>query len=408
VSSGLARRAALAAALAAVWSLVAYLLWQSKVPSSLRLAHIDPHAYFSRSQLHAAASFSRVEGWLFWATTLAQLAALAVYARIGSRWARESAAGPIGTGMLLGMLGFALVWVVELPFGVVDLWWQRRHHLSHVGYAEFLFGDWLALGAQFVFLCFALAIVMGLARRLGERWWLAAAPVFVGLALLFAFISPYLLSTHRLRDPALLAAARRLEAREHVGHVPIDFEPVHDATSLPNAEATGIGPTRRVVLWDTLVDGRFSRRELEVVIAHELGHLARNHIWKAVGWYALFAFPGAFLIARATRSRGGMGNPEAVPLALLVLVVLGLLALPLENAVSRHLEAEADWQALRATRDPAAATALFRRFVATTLDEPDPSTLEYLLLENHPTIMQRLAMAKAWRERYATSAAQSP
>jgi STE24 endopeptidase len=391
-----AARGALLVALAALWALSAYLLGQTRVPSSLHLPHLNPHAYFSSAQLHTTASFSRVNDLIFWGTTLAQIAALSIYAVWGVRWARESAAGPIGTGMLLGMLGFALVWAVELPFGVLDLWWQRRHDLSSVGYVSYLFGGWFALGGQFVFLCFALAIVMGLARRLGERWWIAAAPAFVGLALLFAFISPYLIPTHRLHNAGLRAVAIRLEAEEHVGHVPIDVQTVRDVTSLPNAEAMGIGPSRRVVLWDTLVDGRFSRPELTIVIAHELGHLARNHIWKALGWYALFAFPGAFLIARATRRRGGMGQAAAVPLSLLVLVVLGLLALPLENAISRHREAEADWMALRTTHDPAAATALFRRFVPATLDEPSPSTIDYLLLENHPTIMQRIAMAQAW------------
>ena len=88
--------------------------------------------------------------------------------------------------------------------------------------------------------------------------------------------------------------------REHVRHVPIVVESVHDVTSLPNAEATGLGPSRRVVLWDTLVS-EFTPREVTVVIAHELGHLAHNHIWKDVGWYALLAFPGAFLVARVTR-----------------------------------------------------------------------------------------------------------
>ena len=90
-----------------------------------------------------------------------------------------------------------------------------------------------------------------------------------------------------------------------------------------------------------------------------------------------------------------------MPLALFVLVVLGLLALPLQNAISRHMEAEADWMALRTTHDPTAAVGLFRRFVPTTLDEPDPSTWEYLVLENHPTIAQRIAMAQAWRLRYS-------
>jgi STE24 endopeptidase len=393
-----AARATIFAALAAGWALAAWLLWRSSVVPSLKLPHLDEHRYFSAAQLRATASFGRftLVDWIL--TTLTQLVVLAVYARKGVRFARESAAGRLGTGMLLGMIGFALVWLAQLPFDIAGLWWQRRHHLTHVGYFTEIFGNWLGLGGQFVFLCLALAIVMGLARKLPELWWMAAAPAFIGLALLFSFINPYLLGTHRLHDPQLRAAAMRLERIEHVRHIPIDVQNVHDVTSLPNAEATGLGPSRRVVLWDTLV-AEFTPREVTVVIAHELGHLAHNHIWKDIGWYALFAFPGTFLIARATRRRGGMARPGAIPLSLFVLVVLNLLAQPVQNAISRHMEAEADWSALQATQDPAGATALFQRFVPTTLDEPSPSTFEYVLLENHPTIMQRLAMVQAWRAR---------
>jgi Zn-dependent protease with chaperone function len=401
LNRGVAPRAALLALLAAVWAVAAWLLWRSTVvPTSLRLPHLDEHRYFTAAALRQAASFGRFTLVLWVVTTLVELAALAVYARKGGRFARESAAGDLGTGMLLGMLGFALVWAVQLPFDVAGLWWQRRHHLTHTSYFREIFGNWLALGGQFVFLCVTLAIVMGLARKLPRFWWAAAAPVFIGIALLFAFINPYLLTTHRLRDPQLRAAAVRLERIEHVRHIPIVVEDVHDVTSLPNAEATGLGPSRRVVLWDTIVS-EFTPREVTVVMAHELGHLAHNHIWKDIGWYALFAFPGTYLIARLTRRRGGMGQPEAVPLSLFVLVVLTLLAQPLQNAISRHMEAEADWAALEATHDPAGATALFRRFVPTTLDEPNPSAFEYVWLENHPTIMQRIAMAQAWRSRHA-------
>jgi STE24 endopeptidase len=398
------RRAALVALAAAVWAAAAYVLWQTKVPASLRLPHLDPHAYFTQAQLDAAASFWHVEDALFWGSTVAKVAALAVFARWGGRWARESAAGPIGTGMLLGMLGFALVWIVQLPFGVVDLWWQRRHDISRVGYASFLFGDWFALGGKFISLCVALGIAMALARRLPRTWWLAAAPVFVAIALLFTFVGPYLGGTHRLRDPRLQATAARLEAKEGVPHIPVDVETIHDTTSLPNAEAVGLGPSRRIVLFDTLLDGRFTTGELKVVLAHEIGHQARRHLWKGVAWFALFAFPGALLLALVARRRGGMGEPQAVPLALLALVVFGLLVLPLQNAITRHMEAEADWMALRTTNDPGDAVALFRRFVPTTLSQPSPSTFSYLMIDDHPTIMQRIAMAKA----YATSAAQSP
>ena len=82
-----------------------------------------------------------------------------------------------------------------------------------------------------------------------------------------------------------------------------------------------------------------------------------NHLWKSIAWYALFALPGAFLIAWATRRRGGMREPAAVPLALLVLVVLQFLALPVQNAITRNMEAEADWVALETTEDPEADDA---------------------------------------------------
>ena len=407
MSARTAGRAVLLAALAAVWSVAAYFLWRSQVPSSLHLPHVAVRQMFSAGQLRAASSFGRFTTLDWVLAELTQLVVFGLYAWRGARFARESAAGPIGTGMLLGMIGFALVWLSQLPFEFASLWWERRHHLTHVGYVTYAFGNWLALGSQFVFLCLALLIVMGFGRLVGGWWWLPAAPLFVGLAALSAFVTPYLLTTHRLQDARLQAQARVLERIEHVQHTPIVVESVHDVTALPNAEATGLGPSRRVVLWDTLLDGRFTNAELRVVIAHELGHLKRRHLWKDVGWYALLAFPGAFLVARVTRRRGGMGTPEAVPLALLAIVVLDLFALPLQNAISRHMEAEADWEALQATRDPVAATTLFKRFVSTTLDEPSPSTWEYLVLENHPTIQQRIAMAEAWR-RYATSAAQSP
>ena len=131
------------------------------------------------------------------------------------------------------------------------------------------------------------------------------------------------------------------------------------------------------------------------VLAHELGHLAHNHIWKSIGWYALFAFPLAFLLSLATRRRGGMGVPEAVPLAIFVYVVLQLGALPLQNVVTRHLEAEADWSALRATHDPrrdGSSSGCLRR---ETLDDPSPPWWDYVFLENHPTLLQRIEMTAA-------------
>jgi STE24 endopeptidase len=399
------RRLTVAALLAAAvgWAVCAWLLWPRSMPS-LDLPKLDPQRYFSDAQLDAAAAYSRFERVLWLLMTVAQLGALAWYVRNGRRWMRESAAGRIGTGMLLGMLGFALVWAVQLPFTVAELWWERRHGLTEVGYVDVVLGNWLALGGEFTFLCVALGIVMGLARKLGDNWWLPAAPIFVGLATLFAFVYPWLLETRPLYDPKLRAATVRLERVEGVPKTPVVVEPVRDITTLPNAEATGMGPSRRIILWDTLVDGRFTDREVIAVIAHEVGHLNHNDIWRYVGWYALFAFPGAFLIARITRREGGMAQPQAVPLSLFVLVALSLVAQPIDNVFSRRVEAAADWASLEAAKDPRASQQLFRRFVPTTLSEPSPPTWDYVLLENHPTIMQRIAIVQAWLVRRPSAA----
>ena len=88
-----------------------------------------------------------------------------------------------------------------------------------------------------------------------------------------------------------------------------------------------------------------------------------------------------------------------MPLALLTFVVFGLGTLPLENLISRHREAEADWIALESTNDPRAATALFEAFVPLALSDPSPPTWEYVFLADHPTVDQRIAMVEAWKHR---------
>lgn len=385
------------AAVAAGWAVAAYFLWQTDVPGDR--PHVDEASLFTPAQIDRAEDYERFVRWEFVISELVLLGALAAYAKWGVRFLRESAAGRIGTGMLLAMLGLAIIWLFQLPIGLAELWWQRRHDISRVGYGEWILSSWFGLGGEFLFVCLAILIVMGLAGPLRDWWWIPGGFVFAALALLFTFIFPYLIGDQRpLRDPDLRAQAQEYEQELGIDHIPVRVQPVGTETTSPNAAAVGLGPTRRVVLWDTLLDGRFSDEEEAVVIAHELAHHARDHLWKGVAWYALFALPGAFVIARVTRRRGGMARPEAVPLSLLVLVVLTLLAQPLQNVITRHMEAEADWTAFGLTEDPEAAKGLFEGFTTTALADPSPPKWAYVLLETHPTIVQRVELAEKWEE----------
>jgi STE24 endopeptidase len=395
-----ALRIALYAALVAGWIALAWLLWESVVPDGLALPHVDVDTVFGKAVVDDARRFECLLLVLWVLGIVVTLATLAVYARHGGRFAQESAAGPLGTGMLLGMLGLAILWLTQLPFTVVELWWSRRHDVSQMGYLEAVVGDWVALGATFVSVCVALLVVMGLARRLGSWWWIPGAAVFTAIAALGVFVSPYLYpGLDTPDDPGLVARYDRLEQAEGLHGIPLRVESVSEQTSQANAFAFGLGPSRRVVLWDTLLDGRFSDPEVDVVLAHELGHHSSDHIAKAIGWFALFALPGALVLMLATRRVGGMGNPRAVPLALLVAAAWTLVTTPAQNLVSRRAEAEADWKALRTTRDPQAARGLFREFAVTSLGDPSPPTWAYVLFQTHPTLAQRVAMADAWTAR---------
>jgi STE24 endopeptidase len=388
---------------ATAWIVCALFLLRTSVPSGLRLAHVDTNAVFGNQVVREAVRVERffLVTWLLAQATL--FATLWIYARRGARFAGESAAGPIGTGMLLGMLGLGIVWLVELPFRLLDVWWARRHGLTEAGYLEWAFGHWFELGGTFVAICVALLIVMFLARHLGEIWWIPGAAVLVAIGGLFAFAQPYLVSTAPLHDPALRRAVTEFERRQGVARIPVSVEDVSGTTSQANAYAVGFGPSRKVVLWSTMVGGAFSDAEVEVVLAHEIGHHSSNHIPKGVAWFALFALPGAWILMRATRRRGGMGEAAAVPLALLVVAAIQLAATPAQAWISRRMEAEADWKALQTTRDPAAARGLFVGFGKTSLANPDPPTWAYLLLEDHPTLAQRVAMADAWQRLHASA-----
>jgi STE24 endopeptidase len=395
------RRAASAAGLLVAAGLAVWLatrLWRTGVPADLPHPPVNVDDAFGGRFVARAESYQRVARLLAVLGQVTLIATLAVYALRGARFTRESAAGPIGTGFLLGMLGFAIVWLVQLPFLLIGVWWMRRHDVTDTGYVDAVVGALAQLASQFLFVCFALLIAMGLARLLHRRWWIPASAAFVGLVAAYAFLSPYLLLGLPNASRGLRAEAAQMADREGLhDHPRVQILEVREFTNQPNAFATGLGPSRRVVLFDTLAD-EFPRAEVRSVLAHEVGHLARDHIAKGIGWFAVVVLPTAFVVALVTRRRGGLGEPSAVPLALFVVVVLGVVSAPLQNAASRRYEAEADWTALQATRDPVAMEKLHRDFVRRALADPDPPGWWQLMYGSHPTGKQRVQMARAWED----------
>ena len=141
----------------------------------------------------------------------------------------------------------------------------------------------------------------------------------------------------------------------------MSVEDVSGTTSQANAYAVGFGASRKIVLWSTMVDGTFTDGEVRAVLAHEIGHHSSDHIPKSLAWFGLFALPGAWILMRATRRRGGMGEAAAIPLALLVVAALQLALSPAQAWISRGMESEADWKALADDQGSGGGARVVRR-----------------------------------------------
>jgi STE24 endopeptidase len=391
---------------AAVWIVSGALLWRTAVPS-LHLADADPRAYFGAAELERIEHFRHISRLIFLGSLAVEGVALGLLAWKAT-WFTETVGGftrgRMRTGVALGVLASCAVWLALLPLAGVGHWWWRRYGLSRQDYAGWLRDQAVSLVVMAVLVSIAVALLLALAIWLGRSWWIAGGTALAlsGAALLLAYplvVQPLFNNFRPLPDRDLAAKIEALAKEEGVTVKSVEVADASRQTTAPNAYVAGIGPTRRVVLFDTLLDGRFSQAEILSVAAHELGHVGRRHIWKGLGWFALIVVPCTFLVARVTERWGGLPNPAAVLPGLAVAFALFVLTLPLSNTVSRRYEAEADWIALRTTEDPAAFIGVQQAFVRSGLADPTPPSVYSFWFATHPSPMRRVAMALAFNDR---------
>ncbi len=392
-------RVATLAVAALVWALAAAVLWRTKVPADLRLPRLDPEAVFGADVVRAGVRYERFLDYEWLLGTIVSVVALVVMVRRGPQLARSLGLGRVNAGLITGVVVTTVLWAVSLPFDLAAAWWERRHGISTEDWGTIILTPWEGLLGTTFGIVIVLAIFLLLAKRFARNWWIGAAAALLLIGLVLQFVLPYVnrYGTHPIRAPKLAAAVKQLEANEHAGHPTVRVEPVRDHTTAANAYAIGLGPSSSVFIWDTMLDGRFTPREVRFVIGHELAHLARLHLWKGIAWGVLIGLPLLGAIAFVTSRRGGLRNPANVPLALLTLTVLQLAITPFTNAVSRRYEAEADWVGLQGTQDPEAAKGLFRGFVKADLQDPDPPGWVHVFLDDHPPLLTRLEQAEAYK-----------
>ncbi len=321
----------------------------------------------------------------------------------GGRWLGEAT---VGAGAV-----FAVGALATLPFGVWSERLARRWGLSVQTWRSWSLDRVKGLALGTVLLLPAVPSAFALARAAPGSWWVVGAAAAAGLVFLLSFGFPMLveplfakfrpLEKGPLRDE-LLALAKA----DGVAVTDVLVADASRRTTALNAYVSGFGRTRRIVVFDTLLNGA-PAPEVRLVVAHELGHAKEQDVLRGtlVG-AVLAAFTVVLLhvvltMPSAQRRAGtrGVGDPRSLALALLVVQVVGSLTGPVLNLVSRRVEARADVHSLDLTRDADSFVASERRLAVTNLADLDPPPLARALFGSHPTVPDRIALARRWAAR---------
>jgi len=370
----------------------------------------DPARDFTAAEIAREQAFhSAVRPWAY-AGLVLSLVVLALLALSG--WAGRLVSAIPGHWTLragLAVLGVLLVTrLATLPADVGAERVLRDYGLSTHSWATW-FDDQLRGLAVGVGLTLLAALpLLWLARRLPGSWWLPGAALagvlVVGGSFAYPLVVEPVFNTFRpMAEGPLRTELLALADRDGVD---VDDVLVADAsrrTTALNAYVSGIGSTRRIVVYDTLLK-KATDREVELVVAHELGHVKRRDVvvgtavgafGGAAGMCALFVLLSWQPLLRRVGASSA-GDPAVLPLVALLAAVTPLLLAPLTNVVSRHVEARADVHALDLTGDVDAAVATERRLATSNLSDLDPNLAIYAFFFTHPSAPQRIALAREW------------
>jgi Zn-dependent protease with chaperone function len=303
--------------------------------------------------------------------------------------------------------------VLLLPLDLFD-----QSLLRHYGVSVQSWGSWAGDWAKVQFLVCLIGsllvwILYAVIRKSPRRWWLgfwfASLPIF----LLIFFLEPFVIDPMfnrfeplRERAPQLIPRLEGLVRRAGL-EIPPDrmfWMEASNKSVVPNAYVTGIGASKRIVVWDTAI-AQETPDGILMVFAHEMGHYVLGHVWLALAFFALMAFAVLYGCHRAVgrllaRSAGvwgvrGLDDWASLPAILLLLALFGFAAGVLGNAFSRYQENQADIYSLEVAHglvpDPGQASAVsFQKFGERVFVDPDPNRVGVFLFYDHPTVRDRI------------------
>jgi STE24 endopeptidase len=366
---------------------------------------VSAESAFDAAELARARRFRRPQLALHGASALVQAGVLAALVRRPPRRGRRAAPG---LALPAAAVGGALL-ALALELATLPLAAAARRRSIAAGLTTDTWSQWAAdrakaSGIGTVFAGGGAALGVGLMGRSPQRWWVpaSAAAVLTGAGMSYAgplLLDPLFNTFTVLPDGPLRSDVLELAGRAGVGVGEVFTVDASRRTTAANAYVTGLGPTKRVVLYDTLLE-HFSPDETRLVIAHELAHVRHRDVARGFLFLALTAPASLHAVARLTERLGGGGRrpgPSTLPALTLALALVSAPVGVISRRLSRRVEARADAFALGLTGAPEASISFERRIAVRNLIDPDPPAWVRALLGTHPSTLERIGIARAYK-----------
>ena len=350
--------------------------------------------------------------WLLASRTAARL----------ERWAQRQAARRWIQGLLFFAAFIVITTVAGLPLDMIGHVASRHYGISVQGWASWFGDQGKALGLTLVLGTWVLLLFNWIVRRWPRRYWFGAWVVSIPLMILAAVASPLfepLFNKYeplQKNHPALVSKLEEV-ARRTGTNIPPDRMFLMKASLKSNglnAYVSGIGPTKRIVVWDTTA-GRVPDDEVMFIFGHESGHYVLHHIAKGLALSAIAAFFIFWICARAAAgmvrrfgARWGIPPQPGVPplatrtdflILILIFSIVSFLLEPASNTVSRYFEHQADVYGQEAIHglvpDPQkTAVSSFNHLGEAWLEDPNPNPFIEFWLYSHPSVQHRAQFAE--------------
>jgi STE24 endopeptidase len=370
-------------------------------------ARVDATGYFSQSELDRAREFrgpQRILGLLALATEGAFIGWMALRPPRRVRRALERAgARPLAGSAAVGAGAAVLLVGITLPISIVSHERRLDYGLSRQGWGSWAGDVAKSTGVSVVLTGVGALLLMALIRRYPRSWFAGAAAALVLLSVVFAYGSPVVIDPLFNKFTALPQGQLRDSVLDLARRSGVDVGEVYgvDAsrqTTGSNAYVSGIGHTKRVVLYDNLIES-FSPDQVDSVVAHELAHVKHRDVPRGLLWIAIVALPAMLLVQTLTQAIAGRRHkpgPALLPAAGFAIALVSFTLQVPGNALSRRVEGSADAYALRLTNDPAAFIAVERNLSVQNLSDPDPPRWLQLLFGTHPDTVTRIGYGETW------------